>query len=135
MKIDLFGKIYIAIMSSYFIISAFNALVDIDAKLARVGLSAVDSNGKVAFILIYCSLMISIGISIALLFYYCKKWQYSALIATTTIVSFISFRIIGSVMLGTLTSTQISFIAVEVVEASIGIFLLMKSQSNLHSSN
>jgi len=134
MKIDFFGKVYISLMACYFITSAFNALLYLDEKLARIGLSAIDDNGKIAFILIYCSLMTSIGLSIALLFYFSKKWQYSALIATTTITSFICFRLVGSAMLGTLTSTQASFIVIELIEVSIGIFLLIKSKDILETN-
>ena len=47
MKIDIFGKLYTGIMSVYFIISGMNALLDIDTKLARIGLNAVDQDGKV----------------------------------------------------------------------------------------
>ena len=76
MKINVFGKIYIALMSVYFVISGFNALLDIDSKLTRIGLSAIDSDGKIAFILIYCSLMIGIGLSIALLYYFSKTTSF-----------------------------------------------------------
>ena len=127
MKINVFGKIYIALMSVYFVISGFNALFDIDSKLARIGLSAIDSDGKIAFILIYCSLMIGIGISIALLYYFSKTWEYSALLASIIIASFISFRLVGSYMVGDLSNTQLSFLVVELLEVAIGIFLLYKS--------
>ena len=127
MKIDLFGKFYIAAMSLYFITSGFNALLDIDSKLARVGLSALDSDGKIAFILIYCSLMIGIGISIALLYYCSKNWFHSALLATTIIISFICFRLIGSYFVGDISNNQLSFLFVEIIEAAIGIALLCES--------
>lgn len=127
MKVNVFGKIYIALMSVYFVISGFNAVLDIDSKLARIGLSAVDSDGKIAFILIYCSLMIGIGISIALLYYFSKKWEYSALLASIIIASFISFRLMGAYMVGGLSNTQLSFLGAELFEVAIGIFLLYKS--------
>ena len=127
MKIELFGKIYIALMSVYFIVSGFNALLDIDSKLARIGLSALDSDGKIAFILIYCSLMIGIGISIALLYYFSKTWVYSALLASIIITSFISFRLVGSYIIGDISNTQLSFLVVELFEVTIGIFLLVQS--------
>jgi len=101
--------------------------LDIDAKLARIGLSAIDSDGKIAFILIYCSLMIGIGISIALLYYFSKTWEYSALIASIIIALFISFRLVGAYMVGSLSNTQLSFLGVELLEVAIGIFLLYKS--------
>ena len=128
MKINTFGKIYIGIMSVYFIVSGFNALLDVDAKLARIGLSAIDSDGKIAFILIYCGLMIGIGITIALLFYVSKTWVYSALLATIIIISFICFRLIGSYLEGAFSDTQITFLLAEMVEAAIGIVLLYKSE-------
>ncbi|MEH6550668.1 MAG: hypothetical protein V7744_11840 [Pseudomonadales bacterium] len=127
MKINVFGKIYIALMSVYFVISGFNALFDIDSKLARIGLSAIDSDGKIAFILIYCSLMIGIGVSIALLYYFSKTWEYSALLASIIIASFISFRLVGAYMVGGLSNTQLSFLGVELLEVAVGIFLLYKS--------
>jgi len=127
MKINMFGKFYIALMSVYFVISGFNALLDIDSKLTRIGLSAIDSDGKIAFILIYCSLMIGIGISIALLYYFSKTWEYSALLASVIIASFISFRLVGAYMVGYLSNTQLSFLSVELLEVAIGIFLLYKS--------
>ena len=98
MRIDYLGKIYTSIMSVYFIVSGFNALMNIDSKLARIGLSAIDLDGKVAFILIYCSLMVGIGVAIALIFYLSKTWIYSALLAVTIISSFVCFRLVGSLM-------------------------------------
>ena len=127
MKINVLGKIYIALMSVYFVVSGFNALLDIDSKLERIGLSAIDFDGKIAFILIYCSLMIGIGISIALLYYFSKIWEYSALLASIIISSFISFRLVGAYMVGGLSNTQLSFLGVELLEVAIGIFLLYKS--------
>ena len=127
MKINVFGKIYIALMSVYFVISGFNALLDIDSKLTRIGLSAIDSDGKIAFILIYCSLMIGIGLSIALLYYFSKTWESSALLASIIIASFISFRLVGAYMVGDLSNTQLSFLGVELLEVGIGLFLLYKS--------
>ncbi len=114
-------------MSAYFVISGFNALLDIDAKLARIGLTALDSDGKISFVLIYCSLMIGIGITIALLYYFSKTWTYSALLAVTIISSFISFRLLGSYIVEGLSTTQLSFLVVELLEAAIGIILIYKS--------
>lgn len=127
MKIDVLGKLYIAVMSLYFVTSGFNALFDIDSKLARIGLSAVSSDGEIAFILIYCSLMIGIGVSIALLYYFSKTWVYSALLSTIIIFSFIAFRLIGAYLVGSLSNTQLSFIGVELLEAVFGLTLLKKS--------
>jgi hypothetical protein len=127
MNKNVLGKIYIALMSVYFVVSGFNALFDIDSKLARVGLSAIDFDGKIAFILIYCSLMIGVGVSIALLYYFSKTWEYSAILATIIISSFISFRLVGAYMLGDLSNKQLSFLGVELIEVAIGIFLINKS--------
>jgi len=115
-------------MALYFVTSGFNALMDIDEKLMRIGLSAIDLDGKVAFILIYCSLMVGIGVAIGLIAYLSKTWVYSAILAVTIICSFILFRLIGSVMVGELSSVQISFMAVEVIEAAMGVFIIMKSR-------
>ena len=128
MKVDVLGKTYAGIMSVYFIVSGFNALMDIDSKLARIGLDAIDLDGKVAFILIYCSLMVVIVAAIAIIFYLSKTWIYSAVIAVTIITSFICFRLIGVVIVGEITSTQISFISVEVMEVAVGVFLIIKSR-------
>ena len=124
MKTNSFGKIYIAMMSLYFIISGIDALLNIDEKLARIGLSAITTDGEIAFILIYCSLMVGIGIAIALLFYFSKTWQYSALLAVIIISSFICFRLVGFYLTGVFSNTQISFLSAEVVEVVIGIVLL-----------
>lgn len=126
MKINTLGKIYTLIMSLYFMVSGFNALMDIDAKLLRIGLSANDLDGKVAFILIYCSLMVGIGVAISLIYYLSKTWLYSATLAVTIIISFISFRLIGGFIVGELSNVQLSFIAVEILEAALGLFLIIK---------
>lgn len=101
-----------------------NALFDVDAKLTRIGLSANDIDGKVAFILIYCSLMI--GITIAVIAYLSKSWIYSTVLATTIICSFILFRLIGSFIVGEVTNVQLSSILVEMMEAGVGIYLLSR---------
>ncbi|MEH6347377.1 MAG: hypothetical protein V7785_19935 [Bermanella sp.] len=128
MKVDFLGKIYTLIMSLYFMVSGFNALLDIDAKLLRIGLSANDLDGKVAFILIYCSLMVGIGAAISLIYYLSKTWIYSATLAVTIIVSFISFRLIGGFIVGELSRVQLSFMGVEILEAALGLFLIIKSK-------
>ena len=134
MKVSILGKIYTLAMSAYFIVSGFNALLDIDAKLLRIGLSANDLDGKVAFILIYCSLMVGIGVAIALIYYISKTWLYSAILAVTIITSFIGFRLISGLMMGELSSVQLSFIGVEIIEATLGLILIVKSgQCEKHS--
>ena len=129
MKIDLFGKIYITLMSVYFTTSGINALMDIEAKLARIGLAAIDSDGKIAFILIYCSLMVGLGIAVAAFYFVTKTWRYSAMLATIIIISFIVFRFIGAFIVGEMSHTQVSFIAVELIEVSIGVYLLSQASS------
>lgn len=127
MKFDLIGKLYTSIMSLYFMVSGFNALMDIDSKLLRIGLTANDLDGKVAFILIYCSLMVGIGVAIGLIAYMSRTWVYSAMLAVTIILSFILFRLIGSGIVGEMSSIQMSFISIEILEASIGLFIIYKS--------
>ena len=114
-------------MSLYFVVSGFNVLLDIDAKLLRIGLSANDLDGRLAFILIYCSLMVGVGVAISLLFYLSKTWLYSAILAVTIITSFIVFRLIAGLMVGELSQLQLSFIAVEILEVALGLFLIIKS--------
>jgi hypothetical protein len=126
-RIDLLGRCYIAIMSIYFIVSGLNALFDIDAKLARIGLVAADLDGEIAFILIYCSLMTGIGLAIGLIYYLSKNWTYSAVLAVTIVGSFIGFRILGMIMAGELTDIQLSFIFAEIGEVTIGLVLIIKS--------
>jgi hypothetical protein len=126
-NIDALGKTYIAIMSIYFIVSGLNALFDIDEKLARIGLVAADLDGEIAFILIYCSLMTGVGLAIGLIYYLSKNWTYSAVLAVTIVGSFIGFRILGMIMAGELTDIQLSFIFAEIVEVTIGLVLIIKS--------
>ena len=135
MKADFWGRMYIFLMSLYFIISGLNALLDIDAKLQRIGLSAVDLDGKIAFILIYCSLMIGIGVAILLIYYLSKTWIYSASLAVTIISSFICFRIIGASMLGEMTQVQLGFIGVELIEVLLGVIIITKAPKRLAVKN
>lgn len=105
-------------------VAGLNALFVVDAKLTRIGLSDNDIDGKVAFIFIYCSLMISIAIAVN--DYLIKSWIYSTVLATTIICSFVLFRLIGSFMVGEVTNVQLSFILVEMMESGVGIYLLSK---------
>lgn len=107
-------------------VAGLNALFVVDAKLTRIGLSDNDIDGKVAFIFIYCSLMIGISIAIAVNAYLIKSWIYSTVLATTIICSFILFSLIGSFMVGEVTNVQLSFILVEMMESGVGIYLLSK---------
>ena len=126
MTIGFFGKLYVLALSIYFIVSGTVALLDIDAKLSRIGLSALNSDGKIAFILIYCSLMVGIGISMGALYLLSRTWLYSAAIAVIVITSFIVFRLVGAAM-SSLSSVQLTYVLVEVVEVSIGVFLIVRS--------
>ena len=128
MKIGFFGKIYTIISAIYFIISGFNALLSIESKLTRIGLNALDQDGKIAFILIYCGLMVGIGVAILLIYYFSKTWVYAAILAVTVISSFVCFRLVGAVMVGELSSVQTSYIFIEVVEVAVGLFLIIKSR-------
>jgi len=79
--------------------------------------------------------MVGVGVAISLIFYLSKTWIYSAIIAVTIITSFFCFRLIGAVMVGEITSMQISFISIEVIEATAGLFLIIKSRllNRLHA--
>lgn len=127
MKIDNFGKLYVGVMAMYFIVSGFAALMDIDSKLTRIGLSATDQDGEIAFILIYCGLMIGIGVAISLIAVLSKTWVYSAILAVTIKSSFVFFRLVGAGMVGELSNVQISFILIEIIEALVGLFLIVRS--------
>lgn len=127
MNIEKCGKLYTSVMAAYFIVSGLNALMDVDAKLQRIGLSAVDSDGKIAFILIYCSLMIGVGAAIILISHISRTWIYSAILATTVVFSFVCFRVVGSVILGVISDTQVSYLLFEIMEVAVGVFLLLKS--------
>lgn len=70
MNLDLFGKLVTGILCAYFIGSGVIAAIGLDAKLSRIGLQAINADGKIAFLLIYSSLMVGIGVAMALLFYF-----------------------------------------------------------------
>ena len=72
--------------------------------------------------------MIGIGAAIALLYTLTKKWHYSAILASTIVMSFICFRVIGAIIVGDLSNTQLSFILAELLELTIGVTLLVKSK-------
>ncbi len=71
--------------------------------------------------------MIGIGISIALLYYLSKTWIYSAVLASIIIISFMIFRLVGSYLVGSISSAQLSFLVVEALEVAIGITPLYQS--------
>lgn len=124
MNVDRLGKVYTVIMSLYFIVSGLDAVLNIDGKLARIGLTAVNIDGKVAFIVIYSSLMVGLGVSIALLYHFSRSWRYSTILAVTIISSFICFRVIGSLMVGVFSTVHLSFMLIEICEVVFGVWLL-----------
>lgn len=125
-KGDKIGSVYMVLMAGYFMVSGFSVLFDVPAKLARIGLTALSPDGEIAFILIYCSLMVGIGAAMGLIAYLSRSWVYPAVLATTIIASFIIFRLVGSVMMGGISDTQMMFIAVELLEVALGSFILWK---------
>lgn len=129
MKFDLIAKIVAGLLSIYFIASGLDALFNIDAKLERIGLSAVSEDGKIAFILIYSGLMTGIGVAMAVLGLFFKSATSPLILAATILTSFIAFRFIGSTMLGSLSGTQLGYIATEFVELSIVFLALYKSNT------
>lgn len=122
------GYLYSSLLATYFLISGLSVLFDIPGKLERIDLEALNSDGEVAFILIYSGLMVGIGVASLLLQYLSKSWVYAALLSTTVIASFIVFRLVGSIMIGFLSSVQIKFLIFEVIEVSIGVALLWKAK-------
>ncbi|MEE9364217.1 MAG: hypothetical protein V3U92_16575 [Cellulophaga sp.] len=122
------GYIYSSLMAVYFLVSGLSVLLDVPGKLERIDLRAINSDGEIAFILIYTGLMVGIGVACLTMQLISKSWFYSALLATIIIGSFIVFRIVGSIMVGSLSTTQASFLAFEVVEVAVGILLLRKGK-------
>jgi len=76
--------------------------------------------------LIYSGLMVGIGVACLILLWMSKSWVYPTVLATTIIGSFIVFRLLGSLMVGHLSSTQVNFLTFEVVEVLLGVLLLVK---------
>lgn len=118
------GYIFTTLMAFYFLISGLSVLFDVPAKLKRIDLNAINSDGEIAFILIYTGLMTGIGVASLLLQYFSGTWIYSALLTTIIIGSFIVFRIVGSMMVGFMSPTQINFLAFEFIEVLAGVLLL-----------
>ena len=129
------GYIYTNLLALYFLISGLSVLFDVPAKLKRIDLNAINSDGEIAFILIYTGLMTGIGVASLLLQYFSRTWIYSALLATIIIGSFIIFRIVGSIMVGFLSPTQTNFLAFEFIEVLAGILLLRKEKFGISLPN
>ena len=122
------GYIFTNLMALYFLISGLSVLFDVPAKLKRIDLNAINSDGEIAFILIYTGLMTGIGVASLLLQYFSGTWIYSALLTTIIIGSFIVFRIVGSIMVGFLSPTQTNFLIFEFIEVTAGVLLLIKEK-------
>ena len=126
------GYLYTYGMTFYFLISGLSVLFDVPAKLKRIDLSAINSDGEIAFILIYTGLMTGIGVASLLLQYLSRTWIYSALLITIIIGSFVIFRIVGSIMVGSLSLTQTNFLIFEVIEVTAGILLVKKEKFKIY---
>lgn len=122
------GHLFSSLMAAYFLISGVSVLFDVPGKLKRIDLLALNSDGEIAFILIYSGLMVGIGAASLVIQLVSKSWVYSTVLVTTIIASFILFRVLGSVMAGSLSTAQISFLAFEIVELTAGILLLRKAK-------
>jgi|LGOV01.1.fsa_nt_gb hypothetical protein len=122
------GYLYSTLMAIYFLISGLSVLLDVSGKLERIDLSALNSDGEIAFILIYTSLMVGIGVASLTMQFISKLWVYPAILTTVIISSFIIFRIVGSIMVGSLSSTQLNFLTFEIVEVTAGVLLLRKEK-------
>lgn len=121
------AKIVCGLLSTYFVVSGITPLFDIDAKLARIGLVASSADGKVAFILIYSSLMVGIGVAMATLALALKSSGPPLILAGVILCCFVVFRLAGSFIIGELTDAQIGYIAVELAELSVVLLLLVKT--------
>lgn len=122
------GYLYTYLMAVYFSVSGFVVLFDVPAKLKRIDLQALNTDGQIAFMLIYTSLMMGIGAAILILQLVSKTWVYGAWLAVVIICAFMVFRVVGSLMVGELSSKQINFLVYEALEVGIGAFLLWKNQ-------
>ena len=127
MKINMIGNIVTWMISIYFILSGLLAAADVDAKLERIGLTALNDDGKIAFLLIYTSLMVGIGLAMLLILHVSNTWHFSLMLGGTIISSFVVFRIVGAITVGRLSDTQIAFIATELVELGIILLIFFKA--------
>ena len=123
-----FGRWYVYALSAYFILAGLGALLDVDSKLSRVGLQAQTDDGKIAFVLIYCSLMVGVGTAMLVLSWASKGWLYSAILVTVVVSSFVAFRVVGAIMVGHVTGVQATYLTIEVVEVLLGVSLILLSK-------
>ncbi len=127
MNYSVIARVVCALLSVYFLVSGMNAMINVDAKLERIGLTATSPDGKIAFIIIYCGLMVGIGMAMAAMALVLRSTGPSLMLAAAILLCFILFRVSGSAMVGELTQTQIGYILVEMVELSVVLFLLSKT--------
>ena len=126
------AKVLCVILSLYFVVSGLSPLLDIDSKLQRIGLAATSEDGKVAFILIYSSLMVGIGVAMMLLARIQKSPIASLVLASVILSSFVTFRLVGSFMGGGLTEIQIAYVIIELAEVATVLFVLHKVSGAQH---
>ena len=125
-KSDKIGALYAAAMTVYFLVSGLSVLFDVPMKLARISLKAVNADGEIAFILIYCGLMVGIGVANIIFWRFSKTWLYPAVLSTVIVASFILFRLVGSYMVGTISETQAGFLVVELLELGLGCLIIWR---------
>jgi len=125
-----FSNLVTTLLIFYFLVSGVLAIVDLDAKLLRIGLSALSNDGRIAFALIYTSMFVSIGITMAALWYLSGSETYSLLLAGIVVTCFVSFRIIGAIIVGELSTLQIQFIVTELLEIGIIAWLLVSHKNS-----
>ncbi|OUS26446.1 hypothetical protein A9Q99_18090 [Gammaproteobacteria bacterium 45_16_T64] len=130
MNVERIGKIVTAILCIYFVVSGFDALINIDEKLERIGLIANGVDGKIAFILIYTSLMVGVALAMMGQMIVFRSSTPPLIVASAVLLSFIVFRIVGSVMFDSMTSTQLGYIVTEMVELIIVVSILWKNRNN-----
>lgn len=130
MNVERIGKIVTAILCIYFVVSGFDALINIDEKLERIGLIANGVDGKIAFILIYTSLMVGVALAMMGQMIVFRSSTPPLIVASAVLLSFIVFRIVGSVMFDSMTSTQLGYIVTEMVELIIVVSIVWKNRNN-----
>ncbi len=121
--INLFGYLYAIVGAAYFILSGFLALRDIPAKMERIGLQAVNTDGQTAFVIIYVGLMAGTGFAALFLMSLSKKWLHPTVLVTTMVGAILVFRIWGNTMTGEFSTYQLTYLFSEIAMVLPGIFL------------
>ena len=111
-------------IAAYFIVSGVSALMNVPAKLERIGLRALNEDGQAAFIIIYAGLMIGIGISALAIQLLSKAPLYPLTLLTIMMSSILAFRVYAGIRAGGFSQAQIVFTGVEIGEVAVGIVLL-----------